>query len=88
MPFKPGQGGRPKGIPNKATRAVHEAFTKLGGPNGQKYAKQLHDLACGVHDDPHVRIKALAIIAPYVWGKPKDTLDVQGGMQLRVTWEH
>lgn len=78
MPFQPGQGGRPRGARNRVSRQVGDAFLKLGGPNGQQYAKQLHELATGKHDDPHVRIKALAIIAPYVWGKPTEHVEVAG----------
>lgn len=78
MPFQKGQGGRPKGATNRASRAVKSAFERLGGKDGQKYAQQLHDLACGKHDDPNVRIKALAVIAPYVWGKPTERVELTG----------
>ena len=78
MPFLPGQGGRPKGAKNHG-HIARDLFAKLGGPHGKKYAKQLHALACGDHDDIHARIKALAIIAPYIWGKPKETIGLEGG---------
>lgn len=78
MPYQKGQGGRPKGVRNRATQAATDIFAKLGGPNGKLYAAQLHALACGPHDDPHVRIKALALIVPYVWGKPTEHMTLSG----------
>lgn len=87
MPFIKGQGGRPSGARNRVTKDVRDVFEKLGGKDGQLYAQKLHDLAVGVHDDPAVRIKALSIIAPYLWGKPTEHIalsDGQGGpIQIR-----
>lgn len=90
MPFQKGQGGRPKGATNKASAHALEVFLKLGGPHGKQYAQQLHDLATKPHDDPHVRLKALAIIAPYIWGKPIERHEVSGvdGGPVRVVHEH
>jgi predicted glycosyltransferase len=71
-------GGRTAGTPNKRGKEARDLFAKLGGPDGRDYAAQLHTLATAPHDDPHVRIKALAIIAPYLWGKPTERLEVTG----------
>ena len=89
MPFHKGQGGRPPGASNRVGRDAYAAFVKLGGPNGIKYAQQLHELATGKHDDPMVRIKALAILAPYVWGKPTEHIEHSGelSMPVKVTFE-
>lgn len=78
MPFKKGEGGRQKGARNRASANALEVFLKLGGVNGKLYAEQLHTLATAKHDDPHVRLKALAIIAPYIWGKPVERHEVTG----------
>jgi len=78
LPFTRGQGGRPRGARNKSTQPAYDIFVHLGGPNGKRYAAQLHALACGKDTDAHVRVKALALIAPYVWGKPTEHLAVSG----------
>ena len=78
MAFRKGEGGRPLGATNRAGREAALLFKKLGGPNGKRYAQQLHELAVGKHDDVHARIKALAIIAPYIWGKPTETHQLIG----------
>jgi hypothetical protein len=63
-------------------------LTRLGGPDGEEYAKQLHALAVQPHHDAHVRLKALAIIAPYVWGKPRETVELTGaeGGPIAFRW--
>lgn len=71
-------GGRRAGKPNRDTGPVVHILTRLGGPDGEQYAQQLYDLACLPHDNPMVRIKALSVIAPYVWGKPPETLKLTG----------
>lgn len=74
--WKPGQSGNPRGRPRNGNTGK-DIFLKLaGGKNGRKYADQLYALACGNHGDPHVRLKALAIIGQYVWGKPTETVDL------------
>lgn len=91
MGYKKGEGGRPRGVKNHVRKNVQDVFRALGGEDGEQYAQQLHALACGAHDDPHVRIKALAIIAPYLWGKPTEDVRVSGSVQLmpvRVTHEY
>ena len=81
--------GKPPSIRSRGSHATSEPFLRLGGPHGKKYAEQLHQLATGKHDDPNVRIKALAIIAPYVWGKPVERYEHSGSiaMPLPVTFE-
>ena len=89
MPFKKGQGGRPAGARNRVGKEARDLFTKLGGTDGKAYAEQLHQLAAGKHDDPHARLKALAIIAPYLWGKPVERLEHSGvdGGALEIRWK-
>lgn len=88
MGYKKGEGGRPKGVKNHVRRSVQDVFRTLGGEDGEAYAQQLHALACGAHDDAHVRIKALAIIAPYLWGKPKEEVELSGSLSLRTRVVH
>jgi hypothetical protein len=72
-------GGRTRGTPNKATSRTAHVFAALGGVEGEQYAAQLHRLACGQHDDPHVRVKALNIIRDYLpWTKTADRLELTG----------
>ena len=78
MPFKKGQGGRPRGVGNHVKAEVRDIWDKLGGPDGERYAIRLHELATARDIDPHVQIKALAVIAPYVWRKMAERLEVTG----------
>lgn len=77
MPFTKGQSGNPKGRKPKGF-TMHDSFARLGGKDGKQYAEQLHQLAVGKHDDVHARLKALAIIAPYIWGRPIERHEVSG----------
>jgi hypothetical protein len=83
-------GGRKKGTPNKTTSQVGVTFEDLGGPNGSKYAEVLHNIAVGSHSDVHARLKALSLIAPYVWGRPVEKHEISGtdGGPVRVVHEH
>lgn len=65
-------------------------FFDLGGENGHLYAKQLHAIACEPHPDVQARLKALSLIAPYVWGKPVEKHEISGkdGGPVRVVHEH
>lgn len=89
MPFKKGGPGRKPGSKNKNTGPIHDWFIELGGPNGEHYARRLHDVAVGEYD-VHARLKALSLIAGYVWGKPKEKLEVTGadGGPVRVVHEY
>ena len=90
MPFKKGEGGRQAGAKNRVGKEARDLFAKLSGSDGLKYAEQLHLLATAPHSDPHVRLKALAIIAPYLWGRPTERVEVSGsgGGPLRVVHEY
>lgn len=81
-------GGRKSGTPNKVTSAVGCILQELGGPRGELYAHQLHALACEPHGDPNVRIKALSLIAPYVWQKLPERQEITGldGADLVIRW--
>lgn len=86
MPFKPGEGGRRAGSRNKVGADARALFVQLGGANGQTYAEQLHQLAA--HKDPHVRMKAITLIASYVWGKPTETVDLKADVTTATTIVH
>ena len=77
MPFSKGHGGRPRGARNKVGREVRDLWAELGGPDGEQYAQALSELAL-TDTDPYVRVKALAIIAPYVWTKKVERIEVTG----------
>lgn len=44
---KPGDGGRPKGVPNKATRAAREAIAAFVDGNAHRLQKWLDEVADG-----------------------------------------
>lgn len=76
MPFKKGQGGRPRGVTNKATpfRELLDSLAFVGGHD--LHAQRLHKLTQS--DDEHVAIKALALGLSYRWGKPIERHEVTG----------
>ena len=84
MKFQKGVSGNPKGRPRLADSA-REMFAKLGGKDGKVYAEQLHNLAAGQHGDVHARLKALAIIAPYLWGKPTEHVEMTQPEGVNIT---
>lgn len=86
--LRQGGPGRPKGARNKVDKETCAIFLKLGGADGKVYAERLHELATGAHDDPNVRIKALALIAPYVWGKPTERHEHTGPGGGPITVNH
>lgn len=72
------KAGRKAGTPNKATSEEATIFQQLGGMKGELYAQQLHQLAALPHGDPHVRVKAIALIAPYLWRKLPEAVEHSG----------
>lgn len=73
MAFKKGQGGRPKGAPNRVTREIRDVLTDLAG-NDDSHARRLHALTCS--EDEQVAVKALSIVFAYRFGKPKESVEV------------
>lgn len=71
-PFKPGEGGRPKGIPNKATRDI-KAFSRNFLESPAYIASLQQRILAG--DAPQVE----QLLFHYGYGKPKDTVAVEGG---------
>ena len=88
MPFQKGEGGRPKGAKNKVPNTARELFEQLGGPCGEAYAQQLHTIATAPHGDVHARLKALAILGPYLWGKPKENIELSGSLAIATRVVH
>lgn len=60
------------------TLSATDLFHQLGGPGGRAYAEMLHRLAIEPHDDPGVRIKALSVIAPFIWQRLPDRHEATG----------
>lgn len=82
-------GGRVAGTPNKINQGIRDIWAELGGVNGAVYAQKLHDIATEPHGDVHARIKALSIIAPYVWKKLAERVELTGsdGSPLVIQWK-
>lgn len=78
MPFKPGESGnrngRPKGTPNKATRAMKEFLAWLDSDEYRESAKRriLQGRA------PHLE----TLWHYYAKGKPRDTVKVEDGLPV------
>lgn len=87
MPFKKGQGGRPRGASNKRT-TLEQALASIDPSDGRVYWEQLHAIAAGKHDDVHARIKALTVLLAYKYGKPVERLEHSGsgGGPIPFTW--
>ena len=79
---------RKKGSPGKTLSMTGLTLVELGGPGGEKYARQLDKWQA--HEDPNVSLKALSLIAPYVWGKPVEKHEHTGkdGGPVRVVHEY
>lgn len=77
MPFKKGQGGRPKGAPNKRT-TLEEVLREIDPTDGRVYWQQLHAIATKAHDDVNARIKAVSLLLAYKEGKPKERVEISG----------
>lgn len=73
MPWQKGQSGNPRGRRRNGNTAK-DWFCKLGGENGKQYAERLHGMAMDPKSPDALR--ALALIAGYVWGKPKEIVEI------------
>ena len=84
----PKHAGPPRHIrqPGAGTRVpTRNELQKAFGPDGRLAARELVRLALHAKDES-VRVKALAIAAPYMWKKQADRLEVTGanGAPLEV----
>lgn len=91
MAFKKGQGGRPLGAGNKATKPLRDVLDALAVDDKDKktdlHAKRLHDLTQS--SDEHVAVKALTVVMAYRYGKPSEHMTVTdpNGGPLTVRFE-
>ena len=83
MPFKKGQGGRPKGVRNKATVAVEARCREiLESPEYVKYFN--HRLMVG-----QLPPALESMVWAYAYGKPSERMELTGleGGPLVITWQ-
>ena len=83
MPFKKGQGGRPKGVPNKATGEIAARCRALiEDPEYQKYFG--HRFAVG-----QLPPALEAMVWAYAYGKPSERMELTGleGGPLVIKWQ-
>lgn len=80
MAFKKGQGGRPPGAANKASKPLRDVLDALAiNPATAEidlHAQRLHALTQS--DDELVALKALALVLAYRYGKPTEHVQVAG----------
>jgi hypothetical protein len=77
--FQKGQGGRPKGIPNKATREIKEASRLIVEDEAYTVSLKTRLLEGKA---PHME----TLLFHYAYGKPKDVTEHEGEITLRVSW--
>lgn len=84
MPFRPG-AGRPKGVPNKATREIKAFWHAFFRSKPYRETAKNRMLAGRA---PHLESYLLAL----VYGKPKETVEVTGAgggpVTTKVVHEH
>jgi hypothetical protein len=85
--------GRPKGVPNKATKQFRETIQQLLDNNSENVEKWLTEVATGTEDtkpDPKGALDMLAKLAEFAAPKLARTEvvgDVEAPVQLKVSWE-
>ena len=81
-------GGRTAGTPNKRTQ-LEEILAAIDPTDGRVYWEQLHNLAALPHPDTQARIKALALLLSYKYGKPIERQEHSGpgGGPIPYTWQ-
>lgn len=82
MPFQKGQGGRPKGAPNKATADVKAAARVYTMESVDRLAFWMRS------DNPRASVMACATLLDRGWGKPGQAVEVTGanGGPLIFQW--
>lgn len=77
--FQKGQSGNPAGRP-RSGQSLAEHIRQLAGEDGQAYVQVLHRLATGLHRDTRARLTAIGLLLERGFGRPPQTVDIQGVM--------
>lgn len=81
MPFRPGEGGRPRGAKNRASKLRDRLDRLARSEKGRdSHVERLHALM--LSDDEHVAVKALQLMFAYRFGKPAQTVLLEGVPQV------
>ena len=93
--WRPGQSGNPSGRRRNGDAAkpsrlpsLQKCLRKLGGPSGERWAKELHELAMNRQLDANTRIKAIGLLAPYLWRRAPESVEVRGTLVGAVRVVH
>ncbi len=79
--WKPGKSGNPGGR-SPRVGPNGETWTELLRSRTQQAAERLFKL---IEDpDPEIALKAISVWAPYAWGKPKETVELDASVQTNA----
>jgi hypothetical protein len=89
-PWKAGESGNPAGGGTTASRLAKAARDAGGGDDGTRYITELVAIALGTDAAPSrhpvkVRVQALSILLDRGWGRPKETIEHLGGLDIDVS---
>jgi len=78
MPYKRGEGGRPKGVRNKSSADITDLIDQLTGPGAIRCFEELARIAFGSDKDVRARLLANRTLIEYRHGQPRKQVELTG----------